>query len=79
MVKAALGATVTGQVSEPLLASSLVIVPCPWVSEIVAPEAAERSTKKVSSASGVVSPLTSTVTVFTVSPGLKVKVPELAT
>src|SRR3990172_5857636 len=56
-------------------ASSFVIVPKPVPQAIVAPEAAERMTRKVSSVSTVVSPLTSTVTDFAVSPGLKGSVP----
>ena len=50
------GLTVTGT-------SSLVIVPTPWLSLIVALIAPLRLTKKVSFASGTVSPITGTVIV----------------
>ena len=58
--------------------SSVVIVPCPWPSPRSAPEAPDRFTKKVSVASGDVSPLTSTVTVFVLSPAAKLRDPEPA-
>ena len=51
-----------------------MIVPRPWLSAIVALAGLERLMKKVSSASSVVSPLTCTVIVPVVSPGLKVSV-----
>src|SRR5438270_210874 len=55
--------------------SSLTIVPRPWLSVIVALVALDRLTKKVSSFSTVVSPLTLTVIVLEVWPGVKVSVP----
>ena len=78
-LKAPAAVTVAGQVTGAELVSSLVIVPWPWLSARVAPVGAERFTKKVSFPSTVVSPFTATVTVLTVLPGLKVRVPELAT
>ncbi len=56
-------------------ASSLMIVPVPWAFSSVAFDGADRLTKKVSSGSSWVSPLTSTVIGFCVSPGTKVNVP----
>ncbi len=56
-------------------ASSLVIVPRPCASEMVALVGLVRLTKKDSVGSNVASPLTKTVTGFAVSPGLNVKVP----
>jgi hypothetical protein len=55
--------------------SSSVIVPTPWPSAIVPLTGLLRSTSNVSSASSSVSPLTSTVTVFVVSPVRKVSWP----
>ncbi|MCY1524799.1 hypothetical protein D9M68_597500 [compost metagenome] len=55
--------------------SSLVIVPTPWLSAMVALTAPLRLTKKVSLASGTVSPTTGTVMVCVVVPGVKVSVP----
>ena len=62
------GLTVTGT-------SSLVMVPTPWLSAMVALTAPLRLTKKVSFASGTVSPITGTVIVCVVAPGVKVSVP----
>ena len=59
-------------------ASSLVIVPTPWASEIVAPVAPDRFTLKVSSGSTVVSPFTRTVTVAVAWLAAKLSVPLLA-
>ncbi len=56
-------------------ASSSVIVPTPWPSWIVACTGFVRSTVKVSSNSSSVSPLTATLTVFEVWPGVKVSEP----
>ncbi len=53
-------------------ASSLTIVPWPWLSLMVAPVAPDRLTKKVSSSSKVVSPQTLTVIVLVASPAAKV-------
>jgi hypothetical protein len=52
-----------------------VIVPTPWPSLIVALTPFVRLTSNVSFASSSVSPLTSTVTVFVVSPVRKVSCP----
>ena len=60
-------------------ASSLVIVPCPWPSAIVATVAPERFTKNVSFTSLVVSPFTTTVIVCVDAPGAKVSVPDVET
>ena len=57
-------------------ASSFRMVPNPWLMAIVALVGLLRFTKKVSSLSASVSPLTRTVTVLLVSPGLKVSVPD---
>ncbi len=65
------GLTVTGT-------SSLVMVPTPVASEMVALTAPLRPTVKVSLASGVMSPLTSTVMVRVTWPGVKVSVPVAA-
>jgi hypothetical protein len=67
--------TVTSSIETFGAASSSPIVPTPWPSAIVALTALERLTSKVSSASSRVSPLTSTVTVFVVSPVRKVSWP----
>ena len=56
--------------------SSLLIVPVPVASDSVAPEALERPSVKTSFASSVVSPLTTTLTVLLVCPGVKISVPE---
>jgi hypothetical protein len=58
-------------------ASSLSTVPSPWSSAIVAPDAFERLTKKISFASKIVSPFTSTVIVLLASPAVKVSVPPV--
>src|ERR1044071_7169989 len=58
--------------------SSSTIVPIPCPSAIVALVALVRLTKKLSLPSTTVSPMTTTATVFVVSPGLKVRVPLLA-
>jgi hypothetical protein len=55
--------------------SSFLIVPWPWLSEIVAFVGLVRLTKKVSSVSLTVSPLIVTGTDLVVSPGLNVSVP----
>ena len=57
--------------------SSLVMVPTPWLSLIVALDAPLRLTKKVSVASGMVSPITGTLMVRVVWPGVKVSVPDV--
>ena len=57
-------------------ASSLLIVPSPLESEIVASTGAVRFTKKVSFASCWTSPHTMTLIVFDVSPGRKVRSPD---
>ena len=58
--------------------SSLVIVPMPEPSAIVAPLAPERFSVSVSFASMAVSPDTFTETVFDVWPAAKVSVPDFA-
>ena len=58
-------------------ASSLVIVPTPWLSAIVALTAPERFTKNVSSASLTVSPTTGTKIFWVVCPGVKANDPEV--
>ena len=60
-------------------ASSLLIVPTPWLSAIVAFVALDRFTLKVSFGSNTVSPLTVTLIGCEVWPAVNVKVPELAT
>ena len=55
--------------------SSLRMVPVPADCARVAFDGLERLTKNVSLGSGVVSPLTCTVTVLVVSPGIKVRSP----
>ena len=55
--------------------SSFVIVPRPVPFSISAPVGFERMTRKVSFVSTAVSPMTNTVTVFAVWPGLKMSVP----
>ena len=57
--------------------SSLVIVPTPWPSEIVAFVAPERLTRNVSSASFFVSPFAVTSIVFEDWPGVNVSTPDL--
>ncbi len=64
-----------GRVTDP---SSLVMVPTPWLSKIVALLGLVRLTTNFSSLSDLVSPLTSTVTCWLVTPGAKVSVPLLA-
>src|SRR5437870_1942310 len=59
--------------------SSLWIVPVPSALALVAWVAPDRLTVNVSSGSNVVSPLTLTVMVLLVSPGLNVSVPLAAT
>jgi hypothetical protein len=71
--------TVTSSTESEGSGSSSVIVPTPWSSAIVALDAPLRSRKKVSFASSSRSPLTSTVTVFVVSPAAKSSVPPAAT
>ena len=56
-----------------------MIVPIPWALEIVALVGFDRFTKKVSFGSLIVSPLTTTVMVFEVSPALKFTVPVVPT
>jgi len=65
------GPTVTGT-------SSLTMMPCPWPSAMAAPVADARSTRNVSLDSGVVSPLTCTVTVCVVWPAAKFSTPLVA-
>ena len=55
--------------------SSLVMVPRPWLSAMVALVAPLRLTKKVSFASGTVSAITGTVIVRVVWPGVKLSAP----
>ncbi len=59
-------------------ASSLPIVPMPWLSEIVALTGALRLTTRISSGSFFTSPFTVTLTGWVVTPGAKVSVPEAA-
>src|SRR5690242_1468451 len=58
--------------------SSFRIVPTPCAFDIVALAAPLRLTKNVSSGSFTLSPLTATVIVFDVWPGVNVSVPEAA-
>ncbi len=58
--------------------SSFWIVPTAWPSAIVAWTGVSRSTVKVSSGSNLVSPLTTTCTVWLVMPGANVTVPVAA-
>src|ERR1041384_4389343 len=58
------------------LQSSLMIEPVPSASLIVAPLAPDKCTVKASSASEIVSPVTSTVIVLVLSAGRKLSVPE---
>jgi hypothetical protein len=67
--------TVASSIESDGAPSSSVIVPSPDPSPIVALTALVRLTLNVSSASSSVSPLTSTVTVFVVSPVRKVSCP----
>ncbi len=67
--------TVASVIASVGVASSSVIVPTPWGSAIVAFDPFERLTAKVSFTSSSVSPLTSTVTCFVVSPAAKFSVP----
>jgi hypothetical protein len=67
-------ASVTERVGE---GSSSVIVPRALESEIVAPEALDRLTRKRSSVSSSVSPWTGTRMVLDVVPGANVSVPEV--
>ena len=64
--------TVTSSTESDGSGSSSVIVPRPWPSAIVAFEAPERPTVKVSSISSSASPIRATSTVFEVWPGVKV-------
>src|SRR6476620_2470631 len=59
--------------------SSSTIVPIPWPSAMIEFVALVRLTKKVSLGSENVSPLTMTAKLFVVSPGLNIKVPDVAT
>jgi hypothetical protein len=59
--------------------SSSTIVPCPCPSRIVAPVAAERLTKNVSSGSSSTSPTTATLSVREATPGGKLSDPDPAT
>jgi hypothetical protein len=63
---------------EPGAASSLKIVPCPCPFAMVALVGLPRLTRNVSLASGRVSPVTATVTVWLVVPGANVSVPLAA-
>jgi hypothetical protein len=67
--------TLTSSIDSCGSGSSSVIVPRPEPSAIVALIALESSTVYVSSASSKLSPFTSTVSVFEVSPGANVSVP----
>jgi hypothetical protein len=58
--------------------SSLLIVPMPWPSAMVALAGLLRLTKKLSFCSKSVSPFTVTLICFEVSPGLKVTTPFVA-
>src|SRR5262245_38216594 len=58
--------------------SSFQMVPTPWPSLIVPPTAPDRFTKKRSSFSLRVSPLTTISIVLLLSPGAKTSVPDLA-
>ncbi len=71
-------ATATSLIESAGTASSLVIVPRPWLSEIGAFVGALRSTVRVSFASYFTSPFTVTLTGWVVTPGAKVSVPEAA-
>ena len=70
--------TVTSSIESAGAASSLRMVPAPEASARLAPLAPERLTRKPSSGSATASPTTATVTVFVVSPGAKVRLPEAA-
>src|SRR5262249_7824250 len=70
--------TLTLLIDRVLAASSLVIVPVPVAVAIVALVGADRVTVNVSFGSNVVSPLTLTVMVLDVCPGVKVSVPLVA-
>ena len=70
--------TVTSLTATAGSGSLSVIVPSPSPSPIVAFDGFERLTKNVSFASSSRSPLTCTVTVFAVCPGVKVSVPAAA-
>ena len=59
--------------------SSLMIVPLPVPSAMVAPVGLASVTVKLSLASTVASPIAATVIVFCVSPAAKVSVPDCAT
>ncbi len=59
-------------------ASSLRIVPMPWLSAITALAGSNRLTWKFSSPSNLVSPNTLTTTCLLVWPGVKVSVPEVS-
>ena len=69
---------VCGAVVSGTTASSLTIVATPWPSAIVALPGVDRSTASVSSGSPTASPVTATLTVFAVWPGVKVSVPAVA-
>ncbi len=56
----------------------MTMVPTPRARASAAPAGPLRLTKKVSSGSKDTSPMTRTLTVFAVSPGAKVSVPEAA-
>ena len=66
--------TVASVIARVGVASSSVIVACPWPSPIVAFAALLRLRKKVSSLSSSVSPCTVALTSLLVSPGRKVSV-----
>ncbi len=70
--------TVTSPIATEGSESSSVIVPSPCASSIDAFKALDRLRKKFSSFSSSASPLTSTVTVFVVSPAAKLSVPAVA-
>ena len=58
--------------------SSLLIVPTPVPSAMVELVAPNKPTLKASFASGTMSPLTTTVAVFVIWPGVKLSVPDAA-
>ena len=72
-------ATVTSPIVMLGALSSSVIVPIPWPSAIVALTGSDRLAKKVSSISSRVSLVVCTVSVRVVVPGLKTRLPPVAT
>lgn len=78
MVAGSARAAKAASLTDAVVASSSRMVPVPWPTAMPAPDAAERLTKKVSSASTVESLRIATAIVFVVSPGLNVSVPLVA-